>query len=42
MANILKKQKKQLGSLTFEKDDDDCMMLVYCISTLRTFNFMNR
>lgn len=42
MSNILKHKKNQLGSLTFEKDDADCMMLVYCTSTLRTYNFMKR
>lgn len=42
LANILKHRKSELGQLSFEKDDPDCMMLVYCTSTLRTYNFMNR
>jgi hypothetical protein len=25
----------------FEKDDEDCMLLVYCLTNLRTYNFMN-
>lgn len=42
MFNILKQRADRLGSLTFDKDDDDCMMLVYCVTTLRTYNFMVR
>jgi hypothetical protein len=42
MFNILKHSKDKLGTLSFEKDDENCMMLVYCVTTLRTYNFMIR
>jgi ubiquitin-like 1-activating enzyme E1 B len=37
----LKRSREATLPANFEKDDEDSMMLVYCITTLRTYNFMN-
>lgn len=41
-ANLLARQQAIPGELQFEKDDEDSMMLVYCLTSLRTYNFMDR
>jgi len=38
---LLKRNRDGTLPANFEKDDEDCMMLVYCVTTLRTYNFMN-
>ena len=37
---IYRKSKNDVP-IKFEKDDDDCMTLVLCITNLRTMNFIN-
>lgn len=37
----MKRRFKGTLPSAFEKDDEDCMLLVCCITNLRTYNFIN-